>query len=406
MTNRISKKLAATLALALAACSQDDPPTKPEKHNADSGNDPLYAIMYEVFDDVGSTSYLNVLPSLDVEEVDVSEGREYGGGRAFLQTYNGWIFVGDAATPEVTRYSVAASGSLVEKGVVSFANYGLESGSLDTWNVSFISPTKAYLFDFEEGTTIIWNPTTMKITGEIPVPKELLREGWTLEGSPGIVRGNRLFRTFDWVDNDEGTWLPEQLLGVYDLDNDELLTLVPEKRCSAFGNLVHRDEDGTFYFSSWIWPVGETLLHDGAPGCVLRILPDDEGFDQDWSLTYRELTGGREGAMFSYLREQQALFSVFYDERISADETTDSWEYAGSENWRIWSLDMKTRQAAPVEGIDFNAGAYTPISVDGRDFVMVPNSTWDLTQLYEMNNGHAEAGLKVPGWTYQFVKVR
>jgi hypothetical protein len=103
----ISKKLAATIALALAACSQDDSPTKPEKHDADSGRDPLYAIMYEVFDDVGSTSYLNVLPSLDVEEVDVSEGREYGGGRAFLQAYNGWIFVGDAATPKVTRYSVS-----------------------------------------------------------------------------------------------------------------------------------------------------------------------------------------------------------------------------------------------------------------------------------------------------------
>ena len=43
---------------------------------------------------------------------------------------------------------------------------------------------KAYLFAFEEATHIIWNPTTMEITGKITPAPELLREGLDLDGSP------------------------------------------------------------------------------------------------------------------------------------------------------------------------------------------------------------------------------
>src|SRR5688500_7379953 len=42
---------------------------------AGAGNDagpskPLYAVMYQIYDDAGSTSYLNVLDSLDIDEVE------------------------------------------------------------------------------------------------------------------------------------------------------------------------------------------------------------------------------------------------------------------------------------------------------------------------------------------------
>ena len=41
------------------------------------------------------------------------------------------------------------------------------AGNLDPWNVTFISPSKAYLFDFKEATHIIWDPSAMEIRGEI-----------------------------------------------------------------------------------------------------------------------------------------------------------------------------------------------------------------------------------------------
>src|SRR5687768_15033690 len=80
--------LAVSLALGAVGCGADAKDTEPV-----SGAGPLYAIMYEVFDDVGSTSYLSFLESLDVEAIDSTQAREYAGGRAFLHTYDGAIFV-------------------------------------------------------------------------------------------------------------------------------------------------------------------------------------------------------------------------------------------------------------------------------------------------------------------------
>jgi hypothetical protein len=112
--------------------------------------------------------------------------------------------------------------------------------------------------------------------------------------------------------------------------------------------------------------------------------------------------------MFTYLPGNQALLSAFYDERTSFDATTDPWSYVASLNWRIWSADLGSMTAAPVEGIDFNGGAFTPVSFDDRLFVMVPGGEEEryATPLYELVDGVAAPYFKLPGWSYQFVKLR
>lgn len=398
--------LAATLVastLALAGCGDGN------KNTGDSGTGgPLYAIMYEVFDDSGSTSYLSLLNSLDLDEVDLSQAREFGGGRAFIQAYDGALFVGDAETPTVTRYSVAENGELVTGRTLSFANYGLDAGQFDAWNATFISPTKAYLLDFKEGTTIIWNPSTMEITGDIPAPDEFHREGLSFESTPGALRDGRLFRTVSWVNYDDAEYSTDFLLAIYDVENDRIVDLVEETRCPVPGNLVHQDEAGNIYFSNWVWPVAGAIMRDAPAPCVLRINAGEDRFDPEWTLDCRDVTGGRQGAMFSYLEDGRALISAFYDERTTFDETTDPWGYVGSNNWRIWSMDLESTAGAPLDGIDFNGGAFTPVSFDGRLFLLVPGGEEDnwATQLYEVEDGRASPHVKLPGWSYQFVKLR
>lgn len=369
---------------------------------------PLYAVMYEVYDDVGSTSYLSLIDSLEIESIDVSQAREYGGGRAFVQAYDGWLFVGDAATPTVTRYSVAEDGSLTEEGSIGFAAFGLTAGQFDSWNATFISPEKAYLFDTGLGNTIIWNPTTMQIVGEITPPDELFRPGLSLETTPAAVRDGLMFRTFSWVNFDDATYSTDFFLATYDVATNTLLGLQEETRCPVPGNLVHTDEAGNIYFSNWIWPVAGTLMRDAPAPCVLRVGAGGTGFDPSWSLDYTALAEGRQGAMFTYLDGNRALFSAFYDERTSFDIETSPWSYVGSNNWRIWQADLATNSAAPVEGIDFNGGAFTPVQFDGRLLVMVPGGEEDgyATQLYEIVDGVATPRVKLPGWSYQFVKLR
>ena len=365
--------------------------------------------MYEVYDDTGSTSYLSLLDSLDLESVDLSQAREFGSGRSFIQAYNGWFFVGEAETPRVTRYRLADDGELVvDADPISFANYGFDYGQFDAWNVTFISPTKAYLLNFDDGTTIIWDPSQMEIVGEIPPPEEFARKGLSFESTPGALREGKLFRTVSWVDYDEAEYSTDFLLAIYDVESDEILELVEETRCPVPGNLVHQDEAGTIYFSNWVWPVAGAIMRDAPAPCVLRIRPGQDRFDPEWTLDYRDVTEGRLGAMFSYVGDGRALISAFYDERTSFDETADPWSYVGSNNWRIWGMDLESRAGAPLEGIDFNGGAFTPVQFDGRLFLLVPGgeeSNW-ATQVYEVVDDRAEPRVKLPGWSYQFVKLR
>jgi hypothetical protein len=390
------------IAFALFACGVDEAP--------DDANDadPLYAVMYEVYDDVGSTSYLSLLDSLDIEEVDLGRAREFGGGRAFIQSYEGKLFVGDAEAPTVTRYSIAEDGELVPEGSISFANYGLDRGQFDAWNVSFIHPEKAYLLDFKEATTIIWNPTTMEIVGDIPAPHEFHREGYSFESTPGALRDGLLFRTVSWVNYDDAEYSTDFLLAVYDVENDEIIEFVEETRCPVPGNLVHHDEAGNIYFSNWVWPVAGAVMRGAPSPCVLRINAGEQRFDPNWTLSYADIADGRDGAMFTYLEDGQALSAIFYDERTSFDETTDPWGYVGSLNWRIWNVDIDARTGAPLDGLGFNGGAFTPVRFDGRLFLMIPGGeeeNW-ATQIHEVVDGRASPRVKLPGWSYQFVKLR
>ncbi len=389
-------------ALALGACGGDD-----DSGGEGTGGGALYAVMYEVYDDVGSNSYLSLVESLDIEEVDVSRAREFGGGRAFIQEYGGKLFVGDASAPTVTRYAVSEDNELVAEGNISFANYGLDVGQFDAWNVTFIGPDKAYLLDFKSGTTIIWDPSTMEIVGDIPPPDGILREGLSLEGTPGVVRDGLLFRTFNWVDYDTAGYSTDFLLAIYDVESDELLEVAEETRCPVPGNLVHQDEAGNIYFSNWIWPVAGTIMNDAPAPCVLRINAGERVFDPAWTFRYADIADGREGAMFTYLDGGRALASVFYEEETSFDETTDPWEYVGSLNWRIWNVDLEAGTGAPLDGIDFNGGAFTPVELDGRLFLMIPGGAEEnwATQIHEVADGSASPRVKLPGWSYQLVKV-
>ena len=400
---KLQLPILALLAAALVGCGADAGGT------ADASG-ARYAVMYEVFDDTGSTSYLSLLESLDLTEVDLSKAREFGGGRAFIQAYDGRLFVGDAESPTVTRYTVTGDGRLVADPPepISFANYGLESGQFDAWNVTFISPTKAYLLDFKEGTTIIWNPSTMQSVGEIPAPDQFHREGLSFESTPAALRDGRLFRTVSWVNYDDAEYSKDFLLAIYDVEHDRLVDMVEETRCPVPGNLVHQDEAGNIYFSNWVWPVAGAIIRAAPAPCVLRINAGEDRFDPEWTLDYRDVTGGRQGAMFSYVGDGRALISAFYDERTSFDETTDPWSYVGSNNWRIWTMDLESKAGAPLEGIGFNGGAFTPVTLDGRLFLLVPGGEEDnwATQLYEVVAGRAEPRVKLPGWSYQFVKLR
>jgi hypothetical protein len=393
----------------LLACSDDAISSSERPQRASAEPDPqerpaLYAMTNEIYSDEDSTTYVNVLDTLDIDGLDTSRALEYGGGRATIGSVNGWLFVAEPGAPVITRFVVAAGGSVSKKGSISFANFGFEAAEIDDWGNTFISATKAYLWS--EGVTVVWNPTTLEIESEIETDKlDFEREGWSLSSSASVLRGNRLFRTVYWSNWDEFTSSKDQYLLVYDTDRDEIVDVVEETRCPALSNRIDRDEEGNLYFSNWIWNVGETLAGEGPSSCALRILAGEETFDRDWILRYPEITAGREGAMFSYLGAGKALISVFYEDHLDLPADTAPDELVSTDSWKLWLIDLDSREGAPLEGLPWNAGAISTYHVDDRAFLLVPGDDWTSTSVHEVVGEHAEKRFDAKGWSYQLFKL-
>src|SRR5690349_18491114 len=83
---------------------------------------PFYAIATEVYgaDFSTSTSFIRLVPSLDVAEIDLASAREYN-GRATVGTVGKWLFIMDGEQPIVERFTVGTDGSLTLDGELSFA---------------------------------------------------------------------------------------------------------------------------------------------------------------------------------------------------------------------------------------------------------------------------------------------
>lgn len=383
-----------------------DRPNEASSDAAAAAVRPLYALANEVYTADDSTTYVNVLTSLDIDELDYSQGIEYAGGRATIATRGGFLYVAHPQEPVIDRFTVGDEGGLTKDKEVSFANYGAEYIALDDWSNTFINDTKAYLFNTTDGTTIIWNPSTMRLLGEVDNGEfDLIRDGSDINGSDGVVQGNRLYRTIFWTNWDDWHTSEEQYLAIYDTDTDQLIEMIEETRCPGLGNRIDHDEAGNLYFSNWIWNVGETLVSGAPSSCALRMLAGEDRFDQDWILPYPSVTDGREAAMFAYLGDNNALLSVFHDERVTIDDMTLPDELASTDNWRVWQVDLESRTGAPLEGLPWMAGAASTYHIDDRSFMLVPTADWSRVDVYEIGNEQATHRFGVDGWVYLFFRI-
>lgn len=367
-----------------------------------------FAVPSQVYstDFLTSASYIPLVPSLDVNRIGLDDAKELN-GRASIGRVGNWLFIAGSSEPVVTRYTVDDNGALHEDGSLNFGNYGLpEYFAIDAWGAVFVNEKKAYIFNGSDGSHVVWNPTSMKITGEIPGP-DIVEEGYNLE-SVAIVRGNRMYRIFTFLNYDTWEFLVEpQYLAVYDVEQDELLDLVEETRCPQIYNRPFVDEKGDIYFSGWVWTPGLTLTGDYPKSCALRVRAGEDSFDEAWQLNFADqVTDGREAGVLRYLGNGKALLDVFHDERVDIDDDTDAEELVNTANWRLWTVDLADLSGAPMEAFDFKAGGYTDVQVDGRTFLMVPNGDYSETTAYEIVEGEAVEGFKIKGSSYQMVRAR
>lgn len=368
----------------------------------------LFAVPTEVYgaDFATSTSYVPLLPSLEVDEVSLDDAKEVN-GRASVARVGEYLFIASSSEPVITRYTVAEDGSLAEDGRLNFMNYGVPAFfSIDAWGAVFVDEHKAYIFNGNDGSHIIWDPTELTITGKVEGP-DIVVTGYNLE-SVAVVRGNRMYRIFTFLNYDSWEFLVEpQYLAVYDLEKDELIALTEEARCPQLYSRPFVDEQGDIYFSGWVWTPGLALTADYPAACALRIKDGADTFDEDWQLNFAaDVTDGREAGILRYLGDGKALLDVFYHERADIGEDTDAQELSNTPNWRLWEIDLSDRSGGPIEGLDFKAGGYQDTQVDGHTFLMVPNDGYSETTAYEVVDGKAVQAFKIQGSSSFVLQVR
>jgi hypothetical protein len=403
MTTFRSQILSGLICLAVIGCGDG----QGGSHDDSDGGGPLFAVPTEIYsaDSSSSTSYVPVVSSLDVSRIELNKARELN-GRATMAVVGDWLFLASSSAPIVERFRIASDGSLKSDGRLSFANHGVpEFFAIDPWGAVFVSAEKAYIFNGNDGSHVVWNPTTMEITGEIPGP-DIAQEGYQFE-SIAIVQGNRMYRVFTLLNYDTWEFLAApQYLAVYDVDTDELVNLVEETRCPQLYSRPFVDESGDIYFSNFIWTPALSVTGDYPKSCALRVKHGAATFDPDFQLNFADITDGREAGILRYLGNGRALLDVFHAERATIDANTDPQELANTSNWRLWSVDLGSRTGAPLDGFDFKAAGYQDVAVDTRTFLMVPNEDYSETTSYEVVSGDVEQRFKIQGSSYFMARVR
>lgn len=391
------------LTAVLAGCGDD-----PDKTPVDAGTDdgPMYSLATSIFSQAGSATYVSVFDSLEVTGLDLEKAREHS-GFATIGAVDGMLFVGAGEAPELTRYNVHSGGNLEEAGKISFANYGLTSAPL--YLNHFVDSTSAYLV-LEETKRIVWNPSTMQISGVADAPG-LARERSGLVVKSGydrsmVVRDGYSFQPFYWTDGTYYDFSPSSQIAVYSNTDDSLVKLI-DAPCPGL-DVATQDEAGNLYFSNWVFSAAAPVLEEDAPDtCVVRIKKGELDLDAGWTKSLSAMVGNRQTAAFRYLGENVGVVAVFHDENVTINDDTEPSVITSGNHWKLWRVNLETQAAAPVGGLDFIAGGYYAFRIEGRTFLLLPTADYAKTAVWELGvDGAAVKRFETLGWAYQFVKVR
>ncbi|HKO90184.1 MAG TPA: hypothetical protein VJU61_03465, partial [Polyangiaceae bacterium] len=244
------------LLLALA-CSESDSSTITEPPPGTGGGEspdgeqpgPLYLMGPAHFNVDDVETYLVTTDTFDANtSFNPTSGAKVL-GEAIPIVHNGSVYITDARAPVIARFDVGANDQLVKVDEVSFAGVGMTE--VTSWFVYIVNDTKGYAFDPAGRRIVVWNPSTMTLTGtQIALP-ELERDGWTprlaLEIFSPWRRGAELVVPVAWTGQDEEYRFASGLL-VLDVERDQVVTTAEDERCGeSYMSLATANGDRYFF---------------------------------------------------------------------------------------------------------------------------------------------------------------
>lgn len=300
---------------------------------------PLYLIATTFITGDERESYLVTTPTFDESTViDPTNGPKLLGG-IDVSVWGGRAFAPDSNGPVMLRFDVDENNQVVQSGELSFAGVGMTS--LFGTHVYIVSDTKAYAFDPAGPRIIVWDPSTMTLTGTQIDLSATSRAGWVPNLSLGtlnqgaVQRGSELLIPLSWQDQDGNSRFASGVL-VIDSNTDSVLGVSEDERCGeSYTNVAAPNGDVYFFPPAWS-ATAHYYIDMHQPTCVLRVRAGETAFDPEYSLDLSALGAGS-AASGATPDGQSGFYFASIDPALWDARTSDLAPF-----WQLWHYDFST----------------------------------------------------------------
>ncbi|MCA9576386.1 MAG: hypothetical protein R3B40_04735 [Polyangiales bacterium] len=302
----LDRMLAIASALTIAACGGGSgtdtpdngaPPTDNGTPPADNGVDDDQGAAGEVshvvmaYDDATQVTYMVQVPDLAAETMSSFTGTSVPKlAVAVAFGDDPYFYVGSSDGPAVTRYEVTADG-IVEDDEVSFENEGTTATGGYQSNLILVSRTKAYYIDQGNSQLVIWNPTTMTVSGTSSF--DSINEVGARSGISGfpIRVGTKYFYGVGWFTMATLDVLHGAAVLVIDSADDSATLVRDEDERCGYSFSVVEGTDGLYVGTEAFGAAQHALSMGTAAPCMLRFDPDTLTFDDTYQVALESLVG-------------------------------------------------------------------------------------------------------------------
>jgi len=372
-----------------------------------TGPDAVYALTTQVFGETENQSYVLLSRTLDSQTklsldnavVEIA-GRALGTG----PEGSGALFVAGELGPTITRYDLNEAGddlsggntvSFLGKGITSFGEYGGQ--------FQYLSQEKAYWFDGPTAQVVVWNPTTMKVTGSVSLTS-LAHEGETLSFTAAPVwKGNKLYTFAAWRKGLAIT--PRLAVIVLDTSKDSA-KIVEDTRCGYVRDGVLTGDQ--LYVATEAFGSAAQYLNAANPvPCLLRFDIKTETFDATFKVELSSLFNGASAGSLVVGPGNQAFLRVL-DAKAIPEGVTNPRVLASAP---VWGWAKFTPGDSPevelLKDAALGGGSVLPFVLGDRTFAPLfvageETRFMDLTA----DGPSTDDAITIPGLVFSAVKLR
>jgi len=366
----------------------------------------VYALTTQVFGELEDNSYVlltNRLAadtelSLDDAVVEIA-GRALGTG----PENGGVLFVAGELAPTITRYDLTPEGKLAGGNTVSFLGKGVTAFGEYGGQFQYVSAEKAYWFDGPTAQIVVWNPTTMKVTGALPLTS-LAAANQVLSFTAAPVRdGDKLYSFAAWR---EGLAITPRLAVVVVDTKSDTVKIVEDDRCGYARDGVL--SDGKLYVATEAFGSAAHYLDDTNPApCMLRFDTATDTFDADFTVVLSSLFDGSSAGSLVVGPDNQAFLRVL-DAASIPEGVTNPRVLASVAAWDWYKLTPGDEpEVTKVKGAVLAGGSVLPFKLGSRSFAPL-FIAGEETQFLELTADGPSKGqaITIPGLVFSAVKLK